>query len=232
MTSTTATTPRPGSHVPDVGPISVGESVGRSLPTKPPSLLGVLGMLAPVGAFLLANAVWGLVPGMVAATAMAVTAGLMRLRRGESVGWLSLALLGYVLVRGAAGAVTGSHQVFFGISVAASMAVAVGVLATAFTRTPMAAYVLPALMGGRLRPETVATPAYRRIAAQVTAAWAVAELAVAGWEGWHLSHADAVEFVAVRGLVGWPTMAAVVFACSFYARFRVEWIQATPHRVA
>lgn len=206
---------------------ALNESVGRALPTTPPSLVTLVGMLAPVGAFLLANAVWGLVPGIAAATATAVTASLLRLHRGHGIGWLSLALLGYVVARGAAGALTGSHQVFFGISVAASIAVAVGVLGTAFTRTPVAAHVLPALMRGRLRPETVHHPAYRRIAAQVTAAWALAELAVAGWEAWHLAHADAVEFITARGLIGWPAMAGVVFACGFYARFRIEWIQAT-----
>ena len=211
----------------EIRPNALGESVGRALPTTPPSMLTLLGMVAPVGAFLLANAVWGLVPGMAAATATAVTASLLRLHRGQGIGWLSLALLGYVIARGAAGALTGSHQVFFGISVAASIAVAAGVLGTAFTRTPIAAHLLPALMRGRLLPETVRHPTYRRIASQITAVWAVAELNVAIWEAWHLSHADAVEFVTARGLIGWPVMAGIVFACCFYARFRIEWIQAT-----
>ena len=175
--------------------------------------------------FLLANAAWGLVAGMLASTAVAVLVTLARLRRGQQIGWLAPALLGYVLIRGAAGALTGSHQVFFGISVAASMTVAVVVLATAFTSTPLAAYLLPMLMRGRLRPDTAVTPTYRRISAHVTAVWAVAELAVASWEAWHLQHANAVEFVGARGLIGWPVMATVIFVCAFYARFRIEWLQ-------
>jgi hypothetical protein len=199
------------------------------LPTRPPTPAGLLGSVAPVAVFLLASAVWGLVAGMIASTAAAALVTLERRRRGEQIGWLALALLGYVLIRGAAGALTGSHQVFFGISVAASMAVAVAVLATAFSSRPLAAYLLPMLMRGRLRPDIAANPTYRRISAHVTAVWAVAELAVASWEAWHLQHANAVEFVAARGLVGWPVMAAIIFVLAFYARFRIEWLQASRH---
>lgn len=122
---------------------------------------------------------------------------------------------------------------FFGISVAASITVAMAVLASAFTSTPLAAYLLPMLMCGRLRPDTAAHPTYRRISAHVTAVWAVAELAVSSWEAWHLQHANAVEFVAARGLIGWPVMATIIFVCAFYARFRIEWLQGPtrePHR--
>jgi hypothetical protein len=185
----------------------------------------MVGSFAPVVMFLLANAAWGLIPGVLASTAAAVVATLARLRGGRGAGWLSLAVLGYVLIRGAAGALTGSHQVFFGISVAASMTVAAAVLSTAFTSKPLASYLLPMLMGGRLRPGTVAHPTYRRISAQVTAIWAASEMAVSGGEAGHLLHASAVEFVATRALIGWPTMATVIFLCAFYARFRIEWLQ-------
>ena len=117
---------------------------------------------------------------MIASTATALAAGLVRLGRGDGVGWLSLAGLGYLL---------------------------------------------SILMRGRLRSDTAASPTYRRISAQVTTVWAVAELAVSGWEAWHLSYADAVEFVGARGLIGWPAMATVIFFCAFCARFRIEWLQ-------
>ena len=200
------------------------------LPTRPPSPANAALSVAPVAVFLLANAVWGLVPGMLTSTAAAVLATVARLSRGRQVGWLALALLGYVLLRGAVGALTGSHQVFFGVSVAASMAVAVAVLATAFSSRPLGAYLLPMLMRGRLRPDTAATPTYRRISAHVTAVWAVAELTVASWEAWHLQRADAVEFIAARGLIGWPVIATVIFVCAFYARFRIEWLQGPSSR--
>lgn len=204
------------------------EPVGRALPTEPPGAGAIAAMVAPLGVFLLADAVWGLVPGMIASTAVAVGTALVRRRRGAGVGWLSLVVLGYLVVRGAAGAVTGSHQVFFGFGVALSVALAAAVLVTAFTRAPLAVYVLPALMRGRLRKDTAAHPTYRRVSAQVTALWAIAELAVAGWEAWHLQHSGAVEFVGARALIGWPAMAAVIFVCAFYARFRIEWLQARP----
>ena len=205
-----------------------GPTAARALPSRPPSLTSMVGSVAPVVVFLLADAAWGLIPAMLGSTAAAVVAALARLRGGRGVGWLSLALLGYVLIRGAAGALTGSHQVFFGISVAASMTVAAAVLATAFTSTPLASHLLPILVGGRLRSDTAAHPTYRRISAQVTAIWAASELAVSGGEAWHLQHAGAVEFVATRALLGWPTMATVIFLCAFYARFRIEWLQGPP----
>ena len=207
---------------------TLGPTAAHVLPTRPPSLASMVGSVAPVAVFLLANAAWGLIPGVLASTAAAVVAALLRLRGGRGVGWLSLVLLGYVLIRGAAGALTGSHQLFFGISVAASMTVAAGVLATAFTSTPLASHLLPILVGRRLRPDTVAHPTYRRISAQLTAIWATSEIAVSGGEAWHLQHAGAVEFVATRALLGWPTMATVIFLCAFYARFRIEWLQGPP----
>ena len=209
-------------------PRAAGQSLGRVLPTQPPGLSSIVGSVAPVAVFLLVNAAWGLGPGMLGSTAAAVVASLVRLRRGRGAGWLPIALLGYVLIRGAVGALTGSHHVFFGIGVAASMTIAAAVLATAFTSTPLAAYVIPMLMHGRLRPDTVAHPTYRRICAQVTAVWAIAELAVSGWEAWHLQHVGAVGFVGARALIGWPVMAAVIFVCVFYARFRIEWHQGPP----
>lgn len=230
MSPTSVAEHNPRHAVGPMHPSSLGHSVTQVLPTRSPSPARLLASVTPVAVFLLANAAWGLVAGILASTAVAVLANLARLRRGQPIGWLAIALLGYVLVRGAAGALTGSHQVFFGISVAASMALALAVLATAFTGRPLAAYVLPMLMGGRLRPDTAANPTYRRISVHVTAAWAVGELTVSGWEAWHLQHVDAVEFVAARGLIGWPVMAAVVFGCAFYARFRIEWLQGPSRR--
>ncbi len=84
-------------------PSTLGPAAARVLPTRPPSPTSMVGSLAPVVVFLLANAAWGLIPGILASTTAAVWAALARIRGGQGVGWLSLALLGYVLVRGAAG---------------------------------------------------------------------------------------------------------------------------------
>ena len=208
---------------PAFGP--TGQGFGGLLPSRPPSLSSIAGALAPTVAFLLAHAAWGVVAGIVVSTAAAVASVLWRQHRGGGVGWLSLALLAYVVARGTAGALTGSHQVFFGIGVLATTVVAAAVLASAFTATPAAGYLVPALMGRWLLPATVRHPVYRRVCAHVTAVWATAELAVTGWEAWHLQHAAAVEFIGARAMIGWPAMAGVVFACAFYARFRIEWHQ-------
>jgi hypothetical protein len=63
---------------------------------------------------------------------------------------------------------------------------------------------------------------YRRVAAQITLLWAVAELAVTAWELWHLSQASAAEFVVARSIVGWPVMFVIIFFLIFYVRFRLD----------
>jgi hypothetical protein len=53
----------------------------------------LLASVAPTAAFLLANGAWGVLAGMLVSSAAAVSVVLVRLRRGQGVGWLSLAVL-------------------------------------------------------------------------------------------------------------------------------------------
>ena len=107
--------------------------------TASPSLGSMLLSLAPSAAFLAADHWWGLVAGMVVATAVSLTAIILRRARGRQVGLLLPISLAYVTVRGIAGVLFESETVFFGFGIATSALVALAVGATAFTRMPVAA---------------------------------------------------------------------------------------------
>ena len=64
--------------------------------------------------------------------------------------------------------------------------------------------------------------AYRRVSAQVTALWALAELGITAWEAWHLTRVSGSEFVVARSVVAWPVMGFVIFFLIFYVRFRLD----------
>ena len=157
---------------------------------------------------------------IVAATVVAAGLVVQRHRRRERVGWVLPVSLGFVVFRGLLSVATRSDDVYFGIGVVASAAVALAVLGTAFTRSPAAVYVIPLVK--RYGPEVVIDPLYRRVAAHVTIGWGVCHLAVTMWEASHLLQTSAIEFVAVRSFVGWPVLGVVVFWLIFYLRFRLD----------
>jgi hypothetical protein len=181
---------------------------------------GVVASLVPSIAFLVANNWFGLVAGMVAATVLSAGLIVIRRGRGQAIGWLLPISLGYVVVRGIAGILTGSENVFFGFGVATSALIAIAVAITAFTRHPIAGYLIPLVV--RYRHLSMDHHVYRRVAAQITLVWAVAEMALTAWEAWHLSNVSGSEFLVDRTLVGWPVMAVVIFMLIFYVRFRLD----------
>ena len=136
-----------------------------------------------------------------------------RWRNGRRIGILLPASLAYVAIRGLAGVLTGSEDVYFGLGVALSAATALAIGATAFTHAPAASYLIPAVV--TYRQQTVDHPLYTRVAAQLTAAWALMELAITGWEAWHLTRVTATEFIFLRTFVGWPVMAIWIFFLVF-----------------
>ncbi|MDJ0953464.1 MAG: hypothetical protein QNJ81_07275 [Acidimicrobiia bacterium] len=180
----------------------------------------IVASLVPTLAFLAADRWFGLVPAMLIATAASVVLIVGRRSQGRSVGLLLPLSLAYVLVRGIAAVLTESENVFFGFGIALGALAAIVVGASAFTRRPFALLVLPLFV--RFRHVTQDHPVYRRVAAQITFLWAVAELAITGWEAWHLSQSTGSEFVVGRAVVAWPIMAGVIFFLLFYVRFRLE----------
>ena len=185
-----------------------------------PGLSGVLTSLIPTGLFLVFDRQFGLIVAMAAASAASLVLILWRRATGTGIGFLLPISVGYVVVKGIAGVLTESEVVYFGVGLALSALVALAVGATAFTRRPLATFFLPAVTPyRRLTPEH---PVYRRVSAQVTVAWALAELAMTGWEGIHLLTSTASEFVVARTVVAWPIMGAVIFVLIGYVRFRLD----------
>jgi hypothetical protein len=191
----------------------------RSMVT-PPTRLGILAALLPSVLFLVGHHWGGLVPAIVAASVTSVTLIIVRRRQNRTLGVLLPASLAYVAVRAAAGLLTNSDDVYFGVSLATSAAVALVVAATAFTRTPAAARLIPLVV--RYPQATVVHPLYRRVAAHATLAWAATELAMTAWETTHLAHMAAPQFMLLRTFGGAPVMAVLIPVVIFYIRLRLD----------
>lgn len=192
-----------------------------------PGLSTALAPLLPAGVFLLSDRWLGLVVAMVAASLTTVLLILVRRRRGRGVGVILPLSLAYVVVKAVAGVLSESQVVYFGAGLALSALIAVAVGATAFTARPVASYLIPYV--SPYPPLPANHPVYHRVSAQVTLVWAVAELALTGWEAWHLTVATASEFVLTRTVIAWPVMAVLIFFLIAYVRFRLDrygWEQA------
>lgn len=192
-------------------------------PGAVPSRGTVLWSLAPIGAFVLAHETMGLVAAVVAASLLSVFVAIRRRRQSQRVGVVLVASLAYVLVRGVAAIIADSEDVFFGFGLVLSATTAVAIGATAFTSRPAAVHVIPLV--ARYRASTVAHPLYRTVAAQLTVAWALMEVALTAWEAWHLTAVDVSDFVMLRTFVGWPVMAVWIFFLIFYLRLRLDPLQ-------
>lgn len=111
-------------------------------------------------------------------------------------------------------------MVYFGAGLALTALIAVAVGATAVTKTPVASHLIPLVTPYRHLSSD--HPAYRRVSAQITAVWALAELGITSWEAWHLTVSSASEFVVARSVVAWPVMGVVIFFLVFYVRFALD----------
>jgi hypothetical protein len=186
----------------------------------PPTRTGILSALSPSVLFLVGHHLGGLVPAIAAASVTSVALIVVRRRQHSTLGVLLPASLVYVLVRAAAGLLTNSDEVYFGVSLATSAVVALVVAATAFTRTPAAARLIPLVV--RYPQPIVAHPLYRRVAAHATLAWVVTELAMTAWETTHLADMAAPQFMLVRTFGGAPVMAVLIPVVIFYIRLRLD----------
>jgi len=183
------------------------------------TLLSIL----PSGLFLAANAIGGVVAGVLIATIAALTVIAVRRSRGSRVGMVLPITLAYVVIRGAVAVATQSEDVYFAFGLTTNLLFAGSVLISAFTATPAALRVIPLFVV--YSAETRNHPLYARVASQVTALWAGAELSLTAWEASHLRTTSANEFIVLRTFVGWPAMFCVVFFLVFYLRLRLDIIE-------
>jgi hypothetical protein len=191
----------------------------RSVVT-PPTRTGILAALLPSALFLVGHHWGGLVPAITAASVTSAAFILVRRRQNSTLGVLLPVSLAYVLVRAAAGLLTNSEDVYFGVSLATSAAIALAVAATAFTRTPAAARLIPLVV--RYPQPVVQHPLYRRVAAHTTLAWAATELAITAWETTHLADMAAPQLMLMRTFGGAPIMAVFIPMVIFYIRLRLD----------
>ncbi|QKJ18281.1 hypothetical protein [Microbacterium hominis] len=201
------------------------------IPIQRPGLVPVLISLIPTSAFLVVDSWLGLVPAMLVASVLAAGFVLVRRRTGRRIGVLLPLTLAYVVVKAVAGILTESHVVYFGAGIVLSALIALAVGVSAFTRRPVASYLLPLVTP--YRHLTNDHPVYRRVAAHVTLVWAVVELGIAVWEGWHLIDSSASEFVLWRTFGPWLAMGVLIFCLIFYVRYRLdryEWALAREAR--
>lgn len=185
-----------------------------------PGLTPALTSLLPTGVFLIFDGWLGLVAAMVAASLSTLALLVLRRKRGEGAGILLPLSLGFVVVKAVAGVITQSQVVYFGAGLALTALLAVAVGVTAFTKTPVACYLMPLVTP--YRHLSADHPAYRRVSAQITAVWALAEMGITSWEAWHLTASSASGFVVTRSVVAWPVMGIVIFFLIFYVRFRLD----------
>jgi hypothetical protein len=203
---------------------------GRILAASPvasgqrPSRLLVAVSLAPSLAYLLAHAAAGPTLAMVAASVAAAAAVLAVRRRGRRLGVIVPAQLVYLALRTMLGLMTGSDVLYFGSGLALGALVALVVGASAFTSTPAAALVIPLFTPYRHLLPT--HPRYRRVAAQVTAAWATAELTTIVLEARHLLEVGGAGFVQGRLTVAQPVMFVLVGLLISYVRARLDPVEA------
>jgi hypothetical protein len=151
----------------------------------------LLASVAPTATFLAVDLWASVVVAIVASSVVAATLVFERHWRGVPVGWVLPVTLGYVVVRGLASVATRSDDIYFGFGVAASGAFAVAVVATAFTRSPIAVHVIPYVK--HYDADVVTHPGYRRVAAHVTAFWGICELGISLWEASHLREKSSAE---------------------------------------
>lgn len=180
----------------------------------------VLYSLIPTAVFLIFDGWLGLVPAMIAASTATLVLLAVRRRAGQGVGILLPISLGYVVVKAIAGVVSQSQAVYFGSGLALTALISIVVGATAFTRRPLASYLIPLVTPyRRLSPDH---HVYRRVSAQVTVVWALAELGITAWEASHLMVASASEYVMRTTVVTWPVMGVLIFFLIGYVRFRLD----------
>lgn len=177
----------------------------------PPTLVSVLRQfgsrflvdaLVPVALFLSINSSAGLPWAMAASSAW--SAGLVTLRRraGKAAGPLVWLSLGYVLLRGAAGIITGSDAVYFGPGIANNFLIAGLFAGSVVVHRPVIGMIAPLFYP--FPDEVRRHPAYRRVFSRLTLAWAAFQVFTGVVQIVLLASTTTNTYLLARSLVSWP----------------------------
>ncbi len=187
-----------------------GGPADEELP-PPPTLTSVLrkygrrfllDALVPVALFLSINSMAGLGWAMGLASAWAAGLVIARRRAGRAAGPLVWFSLGYVLLRGAAGIITGSDAVYFGPGIVNNFVIAAVFAVSVLVRRPIVGAI--ATIFYPFRDEVRRHPAYRRVFGRLTVAWAAFQLLTGVLQIALLATTTTNTSILVRSLVSWP----------------------------
>jgi intracellular septation protein A len=168
-------------------------------------------VLAPLLAFVALNSTIGLAWAIAAATGWSVGLIGLRWRRGRTAGPLIWCSLGFALVRGAAGILTGSDEVYFGPAVATDFLIAAGFVGSVALGRPAVGRIATVFYPF---PDDVRHHrAYRRAFGRLTLAWAALVATIGVVQVVLLATTSANTFVIVRALATWPLIVGL-FVCS------------------
>lgn len=198
----------------------------------------------PVLAFVLVNARFFVIPEsfgsdrvwFAAAVGVSVVwslgAALHRRRQGLPAGRLMPIVTAWLVFRGLVGIVTANEQIYFGLSIAAKVAIGVALLVSVARKRDIASTVAPVIFGfsARIQEED----SYRTAMRFLTIGAAMYEFVSAAFDVWLLfiREASANEFVLVRYVVNWgASMVALALAMWYLAR-RLREIEGFPGLMA
>lgn len=187
-----------------------GGTADEELP-PPPTLTSVLrkygrrfllDALVPVALFLSINSMAGLGWAMGLASGWAAGLVIARRRAGRAAGPLVWFSLGYVLLRGAAGIITGSDAVYFGPGIANNFVIAAIFAVSVLVRRPIVGAI--ATIFYPFPDDVRRHPAYRRAFGRLTLAWAAFQLLTGVLQIALLATTTTNTYILVRSLVSWP----------------------------
>lgn len=177
---------------------------------------------APVLLFIAVNRLAGLRPAVVAATLWSVKVIVDRRRQGIPLGRFMPLITAAVILRGAAGAITDSEAVYFGIGIATRYVVAIALIGSVLVRRPLAALAAPHAM---VMPQGMTQHRlFRSTMAIVTLIAGAYYIASATFDLWLFRRSSVEGFVIWRFLANWPLSAAAIVAALAVLQLRLTRI--------
>jgi hypothetical protein len=172
--------------------------------------------LVPVVLFLVVNGVAGLAWAVAASSAWAVSLIVARRRAGTAAGPMVWFSLGYALIRGAAGIVTGSGAVYFGPGAAGNLLGGLAFVGSVLVGRPIVGSI--ATIFYRFPDEVRRGRAHRRVFSHLTLAWAALLIFTGVLQIALLVATTANAYLIVRSLVTWPLILGLFVISLRYPR--------------
>lgn len=175
--------------------------------------------VAPILAFLVLNRLGGLRLAVAGSTLWAIKLGVDRRRNGQPLGRFVPLLTIAIIARGAAGIITDSETVYFGLGIAGKFAFAAVLIGSALLGRPLAAKGAPLLLSAT--DDMQQHPAWRSTMSIITVIAGLYYLASASLDVVLLQRNGIEGFVLLRFLANWPLSLAAILASLAVAQVRL-----------